>query len=445
MTSKQLSPSAQLLRHSKLFSLPPVLNRPPIRGSGAQAVFESDTATIHRPTHAAITTTNSARFRGEWGLKRNLPLRSTTRSSTPVVRVRHVDNIDHITDFESAADHVLTLRKYQEMNVPIHRHEKRQQGKDFKDWEAVKSSNIDETAKGVFDAFEPPLQPVTKALQGDTFDNEPQKTQRKPSRWKWNGPWLPGMDHIQFERYIEKQIKSQRSEFRDYLWDIIIDKKWTALKGRESQDVGFDNEVGRPTLSEEEFQAEVVRMRANGEELWKIVWKFLDLPGPAPGSGVDHSQGPPATHPSAGLSYLRTGPQISNHPILGPVRDGLPIPSRALQDPRDYRGGLQDGGPLIGIGGIVAEASRNDFQSFGQKPPVGGEKYYFHPKQATVDSTGRILLNVKKASPDAEAIWENKVGDREEDDKKQEDQINFFQSTKMGGFDKLLAKSVVRN
>src|SRR5271167_5280501 len=118
MASRSVSPGGALLRASRLFSVPPPLPRP-AGDLSSTAIFNSDTATLPHPIHLSITTPQSSLARGDWGFKRPLPLRSTTKSSTPVIRVDAIDTFEHITEFASAADHSLSLQKWQEMGVPL--------------------------------------------------------------------------------------------------------------------------------------------------------------------------------------------------------------------------------------------------------------------------------------------------------------------------------------
>jgi hypothetical protein len=121
LSRQSLSPTANLLRNSRLFSLPNPLPRPPVSETfGAGITKASDTATLPYPTHQAITTTKSSLARGDWGLKRPLPSRShLVQTSDPVLRVTQLDTIEHVTDFDSAADHVRTRQKWEEMGVPM--------------------------------------------------------------------------------------------------------------------------------------------------------------------------------------------------------------------------------------------------------------------------------------------------------------------------------------
>lgn len=121
LSRQSLSPTATLLRTSRLFSLPKPLPTPPVgEHFGSGTTRASDSATLPFPTHQAIATTKSSLARGDWGLKRPLPRRSRLlQVSDPVLRVTQLDTIEHVTDFDSAADHVRTRQKFEEMAVPM--------------------------------------------------------------------------------------------------------------------------------------------------------------------------------------------------------------------------------------------------------------------------------------------------------------------------------------
>ncbi|KAG9192560.1 hypothetical protein G6011_11294 [Alternaria panax] len=121
LSRQSLSPTANLLRNSRLFSLPNPLPRPPVSETyGAGISKASDTATLPYPTHQAIATTKSSLARGDWGLKRPIPSRShIVQVSDPVLRITQLDTIEHVTDFDSAADHVRTRQKWEEMGMPM--------------------------------------------------------------------------------------------------------------------------------------------------------------------------------------------------------------------------------------------------------------------------------------------------------------------------------------
>ncbi|MCJ1326264.1 hypothetical protein MMC10_002928 [Thelotrema lepadinum] len=437
MASKRLSPSAQLLRRSRLFSLPPVLARPPEYQKGVMTNFESDTATLRYPTHATIETPPSSLARGDWGLKRPLPLKSTTNTSTPLVRVKEIDNIDHITNYESAAEHTLTLRKWQELNMPIQTAQSVSQY--FQE-----TIRLRERPYNVFDVYEK----TSKA----PMDSQ----QTAPKRWKFKGPWLGGMNNVEFERFVEKEIKARRAEFRQYLWDWILRQRLNEARSRALNE-GKDFDEESITLSEKEFRTEIVRLRKERLTLTRVVWEFLDLPGELGMKEGDHDLSPPVTHPSAGLSYLRTRSHIHNHPLLGPQAEGPPLRSRVLRRTLKAKDGTSSGrgATLVGMGGVAAQTPAGLGWKQGSHSTFeghGGERGWYQPLIASIDSRGRVDLRVKEASQEATAVWEKEYPRASANEKKQEkdihghlrDDVGFDTIRKTRGGDVLPDESLIR-
>ncbi|CAI4217059.1 unnamed protein product [Parascedosporium putredinis] len=184
------SRGASLLRTSRMFSVPKPLKIP---DSGLGLHNHSASATTPFPLHLSVTTPDTSKNNGDWGFKRPLPLRQTTKSSTPVVRVKQVDSIEAITDYASASDHSLTLDKFHEMNVaisaPVLRYEKHKEGK--------------------ISVFE---DSSDKTTMDHSLDGAPNSR-----KWKFAGPWLASMSEEQFSSYIDKRVRSRRLEFRDFL------------------------------------------------------------------------------------------------------------------------------------------------------------------------------------------------------------------------------------
>ncbi|MCJ1404145.1 hypothetical protein MMC11_007370 [Xylographa trunciseda] len=407
MTVKRMSPTASLLRRSRLFSLPPPLPRPSQSSSTTANTFYSDTATLPYPIQASIETTQSSLARGDWGLKRPLPQQSTTATTTPVIRIGAIDTIDHITEFNSAADHTLTLRKWQEMNIPV---------------SMLQVRKSVSTAAPVTSPFEEDLN-TTETIGPNSSENA--------KRWKYRGPWLAGKTEGEFEDYIMKKIKKRRTEFRKYMRSWLR-QKMTATARRVAVDQGEDPPTTDFKVSEEELQTEVIKLRHDPVELWGHLWRFLDLPGSPPGqhehvaeqmidsigaelANKDIEQGPPTTHPSAGLSYLRTASHVPNHPILGPMSTQPPVIARILK--LSAPASNNDKGGLVGVGGVVAQdLRRSTFKGSISKnwtefdPDIeGGAKGWVHPQRASIDPRGSIKLNIERASDDTIALWEGIV------------------------------------
>ncbi|EDN92408.1 hypothetical protein SS1G_08271 [Sclerotinia sclerotiorum 1980 UF-70] len=204
MASTRMSPGGALLRASRVFAIPNPLPRP-TGNLSSQATFDSDTATLPHPIHQSITTPQSSLAKGDWGFKRPLPLRATTRTSTPIIRVESIDTFEHVTEFGSAADHTLTLRKWQEMNIPISTPRPSRSAivatrdQNIPKHRSVFEDNIDTTVRN--DSLNP-------ALIGQGKDD---------TRWKFSGPWLAGLTEGEFQTYVAKEVGRKKSEFRQFL------------------------------------------------------------------------------------------------------------------------------------------------------------------------------------------------------------------------------------
>ncbi|KAL8932758.1 MAG: hypothetical protein Q9216_006690 [Gyalolechia sp. 2 TL-2023] len=409
MATRRLSPTASLLKTSRLFSLPPPLPRPS-HDFTATSTSDSDTATLPYPTRAAIETTQSSLSRGDWGLKRPLPLKSTTNTSTPTIRIDDVDSIDHITDFESASDHTLTLRKWQEIGLPISM--------------PVKQKGPFVTSGDLNTRKTPPTS-VFEAV----FDNtESRGSESDIQRWKFKGPWLAGKSEGEFAEYLEKTVKRRKLEFRSFIRNHL--QKERALDQRRKA-----QESGEAVESQEEVSKEGVDLyfkqlrRGDGVQLLMLVEEFLDLPIAADSNVsegtvavmMDSDRGPPSTHLSAGLSYLRTGSHMTNHPILGPMEEEPPVQARILRP--QVSGVVRHGSALLGIGGVAAEDTtkrtsfREQERGTPEKPGIqrfepeieGGAKIWIQPDRATIDVHGKLKLHVLRVGRQDEAIYEGVI------------------------------------
>ncbi|KAI9880567.1 MAG: hypothetical protein M1830_002266 [Pleopsidium flavum] len=422
MTAKRLSPTANLLRKSRLFSLPSPLPQPS-HDLTSTSKYTSETATLPYPTHAAIETPQSSLSRGDWGLKRPLPLRATTETSTPTIRVDAVDTLEHITNFDSASDHVLTLRKWQEFQLPMSTAEEPKK-------KLLGSSSRRERHRSVFERYL------------DNTASDEQNVSQQGQRWKFKGPWLAGKSEGEFCDYLGKEIRRRKPEFRDYLRERFLAAQ-TAERRRVARERGEDqdNITAASEMSEDDLRTYVRHLRHNHSALNTLIHQFLDLPvASAPTDGESHlfgsprkaskasgtslysETGPPKTHPSAGLSYLRASSYLNNHPKLGPQLSRPPVEGRILRPMRSTT--ARPTQPLIGIGGIVAEDRelRGSFKdnlpgmSYYDGTIAGGAKAWYHPNRASIDAQGRIKLQIDMAEEDTIAIHKEKVDRKPVDD-----------------------------
>jgi hypothetical protein len=426
-TRGALAPAAQLLRSSRVFSLPAALPRPQPQLN----TFESDTATLPYPTQQAIATLPSSLARGDWGLKRPLPLKTTTRTSSPVFRVSSIDTIEHITDFESAADHTRTLQKWQEMNLSIAD-------------EIGASSTAARRANGQkLSAFESRVDnTATASSSKDSSEKELFSFLQRPEkrRWKFRGPAVDRMSETDFTRYLANILRRDREHFRTYLRQRIREKQISdrRLLSRE-KGVDFDEVAAEPT--EEDYGARIKLLRddfatrSDGSELERIIRDFLDLsPTPQASSSardsdlrttgdfvdVDDNVSARTTHPSAGLSYLRSHAYLENHPVLGPQSKRSPVEARVLR-PRVMTGKTTPRATL-GVGGIVTtETNTSHFRTAkkGVEDPTGisyfvpkeegGSKVWVVPEHGVISRDGRIKLFVNHANPKSIEIKQGRL------------------------------------
>ncbi|RDL39981.1 uncharacterized protein BP5553_04321 [Venustampulla echinocandica] len=442
MASRSVAPGAALLRASRVFAIPPALPRPTGDYAAASGGFSSDTATLPHPIHQSLTTFQSSLERGDWGLKRSLPLRSTTKTSTPLIKVEAMDTFEQITEFASAADHTLSLQKWQEMGIPITTPKPKRE------------SNFEGTGSGR-SVFEDDLDSTTHGTNAHVKDT---------TRWKFKGPWLAGQTEGEFNNYVQKEVRKRKTEFRKFLrreCAAAINKETQQRKNlkkdAEAEATEAQSILGPQDITDEQLSTYIQTLREDRAELFKQIRTFLDLPpSPVrkdaglfnvaelmfsssllPNSGPDGQSeaasmspyaesGPPKTHPSAGLSYGRTSSKLFNHPVYGPQKYSPPVQARVVTPSRSATGTL---GAALGVGGFVTRLPASEQlgqagyysrdKAMKSSPLVGlskvdpdnkaGAKLYVQPTRATVDAQGKVVLQVSLADPVAVAVKEDKV------------------------------------
>ncbi|CAG8979654.1 hypothetical protein HYALB_00013495 [Hymenoscyphus albidus] len=446
-------PGASLLRASRVFSVPAPLPRP-TKLYSSMGDFTSDTATLPHPIYQSIATPPSSLKIGDWGLKRALPLRSTTKSSTPIIKVEAMDTFEHITEFGSAADHTLSLWKWQEMGIPIETPRV-----------SSRPSNFNGTSKSVFeDEID------------TTFHERKLATSKVDGRWKFSGPWLAGQTEGEFNEYLEKRVRRQKVQFRNFLRrevlerlkserDLEIANNKTIAKNQKSihedevnQWANYDlaasntNETLKQRL-EQEVDAHIKELRQDKAGLFMRIRDFFDLPPVAPSRNTSQDfslvredtpitefpetnspyakTGPPKTHPSAGLAYTRTASKIYNHPEFGPQETASPVEARIVQP---STAGAAFTSPTLGVGGFVtlppsaSESKEFDFR-LGKKAnnqaqsklipglvsidpeKKGGGKVFVQPSYASVDPKGKVILAVGTASAASVAVKQGRTSE----------------------------------
>lgn len=354
-----------------------------------------------------MVTPGSSLAKGDWGLKRPLPEKSTLgKSSRPVVRVIEQDTFEHVTDFESASDHVMTLEKFQDLNMPI-----------------SLLSRVNYSVSHMPEHISP-------------FEEHLDNTERSQGRHNHNakmfrqsGPSLGDLTEAQFSVYL-KRIQRQKPKLFRKLRQVVEANR-LAQRRKKAQDNGEDMENIQSEMSDDEFMTQIKAMRTDPTALGPIIYELLDIPSASSSPGrmpkpavafespptklaaIEYAKfGPPKTHPSAGLSYQRSHTQLYNHPHYGPQASQRPVEARILRPKTKTRGGKTRA--VAGIAGVAVE-DVNAINFTGADAPAGlgsfdasipgGGKYWVSPCRAYVNADGKILLSSLQATAASKAVY----------------------------------------
>lgn len=266
-------------------------------------------------------------------------------------------------------------------------------------------------------------------------------------RWKTEGPWVNGLTEQDFQEYLAKTVRKNKAGFLKFLEQVKISQKKAQII-QTMRDEGLLSEQDSKTLDielekqsqldEHELNDYIKELRDNNSglssDLSGLVRQYFDLPAfptineSQTGNTLlsnllpeeSSSENPPATHPSAGLSYIRTRAFMQNHPAYGPQESHEPVQARVVR-PRSAVGNGSDRKANLGVAGFVTEESghssfaskmRSDNLSPEQQyihnvsyldvETPGGNKVWVHPIKAHVDEKGYIQLSVERA--DAQSV-----------------------------------------
>ena len=362
--AKAVSPGALLLRNSRLMSMPPPL---PSTSSPNNIWTPPGTSSTH-PTAQVITTPTSSQHRGDWGLKRNLPL----KVSQKYLKYHSLDTLEHRTTFESAHGEVMVLKRWQEMDIPLTVSQVKL---------AARTSVFDEIDEVDSRTGSPtdPEDPDAVLAQTGFAAPAPSRARATQTKWRYKGPFMQSMNPKELATYINSKLKPRKQEFLEYV--------------RRHQYLSSHNTLSSipnrlPTEEElNDIKVNISALRADPLVLEQLVISFLDLPT---------FSSPPATHPSAGLHYIRTASHWPNHPYTGPQQQPSSLPGRQLQG--------RASNVFAGVGGLVAKVIEVNIASFSDKEPANIRDNrevvrWYKPLWATVDPEGAVLLEVQSSVP----------------------------------------------
>jgi hypothetical protein len=244
------------------------------------------------------------------------------------------------------------------------------------------------------------------------------------------------MTEGEFIRYLEKGIRPKRAAFKHLLLERLVESH-NAEKAQSAMEQGIEapEKITINDVTPEWYTEYVRSLRNDRAALYGLVSKFLDLAPLGQPVGILQTflaggenaaaespygkSGPPPSHPSAGISYLRTNSFMANHPVYGPQKQSTPTLARVVY-PRQ--------GPApakLGVGGFVADSPPGDNEfnnrylsrqristskkmltgiSHLDTTTYGGAKAYVSPETATVDPSGRVVVQLREAEPEAQLI-----------------------------------------
>ena len=442
MTAARLSPAASLLRNSRLFALPTAVSLPAVEPS-SEPISYSDSATTPYPTRAAIETSLASLNQGDWGLKRPLPIKTTKKTGTPLLRFqRGIDTPEHVVDFESAADHVLTLRKYQELNLRVTLPAPRQKS-------TVQTSPFE--AELDYTANHPPIrlhqnasaswlgqssteraQHMPKHLKdalskiekerdiSGTYPTQPQSMtaafvppNEPPRRWRYSGPYLAGLNGLEFDAFLKSITRERRAAFREVVKNHLIEERVQKQRKQALDQGQIDLPSQDPTeVTPEDIVEHMRNLRNEPGKFGPLIAEFFDLADgprttefPDPWSyGRDsiaanlyRETGPPRTHPSAGLSYLKTDASTANDPTTGPRLTRGGVAARLLKSVQLQHNKIA---PFVGVAGFVVPQpdgpTMNSEQNWRWEPEKDGPRLVVTPLSTSLSQAGRVEIKTKK-------------------------------------------------
>jgi hypothetical protein len=274
-----------------------------------------------------------------------------------------------------------------------------------------------------------------KSVFEEDLDFTESQSQTDEQRWKFRGPWLARMSEGHFVRYLNKTVHPKRAQFR-----VLLKRKLaediTTSQNKMAMEKGTPAppKVEPRDISEAHFLEYLRTLRHDRVSLYSLVSKFLDLTPlttpigfvqllSPPSSSPYGKSGPPPSHPSAGISYLRTNSFMENHPVYGPQARRTPALARVVYPRAGHKPAK------LGVGGFVADVpvGDNEFNiRYGRgktqsnkmlngiahldTTTYGGAKAYVEPQTATVDPSGKVVLQLRETHPEAQVVAKESKG-----------------------------------
>ncbi|RVD80314.1 mitochondrial 37S ribosomal protein bS1m [Arthrobotrys flagrans] len=365
MSSKSLGPTANLIRNSRLMAMPQPLTH---------TLSDSQLFRAPYPTHQAITTPESSRARGDWGLKRSIP----RKVESTYIKYNDIDTMEHMTKIESAHDTVMTLKKWQEMDIPLQLRDQR--------------------ARSFTSAF--------------YFENTPPPEGQPDSAqpiWGYRKKFVQHMTPGQLKNFVNKKLVPRRREFEAFadLWfnppslstgpsepSSTLPQTETSSESSSSSAVaaaasGTSESVVLPNFSTDSLSPALKTARFDSTKAYNAVREFLQIP---------LREVPMAIHPSAGMHYILDTSYLENHPEYGPNRN-KEIRARLIHKLDSKTIDTYRKRTFYVIGGIVQYAQHESSPTNEQTSYSISQVIRVTPLAAELDHQGRISIELDRFAP----------------------------------------------
>jgi hypothetical protein len=215
---------------------------------------------------------------------------------------------------------------------------------------------------------------------------------------------------MEFDQYIHNLGQTEKDLLSSRIRRNLLRQRLEAA--RDKGEMG--EEITEQSITDQEVAEYMRRLRNNPTRFGPILAEMLDLPeGPSKPSRDTRDpweygritlatdawtmRGPPKTHPSAGLSYLKSSAFANNHPTQGPQKYAAPVVARAVKTKNRAVGGNDVNYGLAGF--IVPNPGGDSMKSSDSfVPQKGGQKIPLRPSEAYVSEDGLLKMRTNRVS-----------------------------------------------
>jgi len=217
------------------------------------------------------------------------------------------------------------------------------------------------------------------------------------------------MNGMEFDTFLSGITRGKKAAFRAYVKQHLTGQRMEQQRAAAFEEgrAGAAEEVP-VEVTEEDVTQYLRQLRSEPGKFGPLIVGFFDLAdGPKPSFettdpwsyGRDtisadpyRESGPPRTHPSAGLSYLKSEMFSQNDILVGPRDNRPPVAARLLKSiPATHNRNI----PYVGVAGfVVPQPQHTSLTDYNWKwdPVKNGPKLVVTPTSVTVSQVGKVEI-----------------------------------------------------